>query len=183
MAKTVLNEITPLCSTFPDSLKSAKQKSDDTYATASEATGVSEDSLAKFFSGRTNPTSFWNIVALCKHWHFSIDEHFGITAKGSLSAQHELELRLLSAEKDLHESAQICSLLRAQLRFRTILIYFLLFFSVVLSALCVTLDLSNPSVGLFNDTASPSAVWITFSLIVLVIVTVSAILLHRGRKK
>ena len=152
--KTVLQSIQVNCDHLLPALKERKKELHITNQDIADHTGVSADTVRKFFAGESKSPNVFNIMAMCIYMGLSLDTLLGnersIPAPESNNKELEMEIHSLQAELKYAEKAD-------QMKTQTIKRL-----DVSLISMCILLissllaymriDIQIPNAGLFQET-------------------------------
>lgn len=117
-----------------------------TAQTIADESGISISTVNNYFSSASKQPSVYTVGPICKSLGVSLDRYFEIVPKGEdLTEQEEALLtQQVSHEQDMNK------LLNETIKHKNRVIFALLFIFALALVYGITLDLLNPSMGLFR---------------------------------
>lgn len=181
---SAIQELSKNIEVFPFQLRQAKEEHRFTNQSLADESGVSLSSVAKLLASRSVDPKLYDVAAICRTLHLSLDELFDLEhdepAPSELTQRiHELELE----DTVLRERSELLS---EQVRTQRTLIFILSSLVAVLSLALVVyllLDLSIREEG-FILWGSPTAyAWAVIFMVIAAVIAIGATVFKTFRKK
>ncbi len=117
-----------------------------TAQTIADESGISISTVNNYFSSASKQPSVYTVGPICKSLGVSLDRYFEIVPKGEDLTEREEALltQQVSHEQDMNK------LLNETIKHKNRVIFALLFIFALALVYGITLDLLNPSMGLFR---------------------------------
>ena len=117
-----------------------------TAQTIADESGISISTVNNYFSSASKQPSVYTVGPICKSLGVSLDRYFEIVPKGEDLTEREEALltQQVGHEQDINE------LLNETIKHKNRVIFALLFIFALALVYGITLDLLNPSMGLFR---------------------------------
>jgi transcriptional regulator with XRE-family HTH domain len=117
-----------------------------TAQTIADESGISISTVNNYFSSASKQPSVYTVGPICKSLGVSLDRYFEIVPKGEDLTEREEALltQQVSHEQDMNK------LLSETIKHKNRVIFALLFIFALALVYGITLDLLNPSMGLFR---------------------------------
>lgn len=117
-----------------------------TAQTIADESGISISTVNNYFSSASKQPSVYTVGPICKSLGVSLDRYFEIVPKGEDLTEREEALltQQVSHEQDMNK------LLSKTIKHKNRVIFALLFIFALALVYGITLDLLNPSMGLFR---------------------------------
>lgn len=152
---SVIQSIQPQCASLYEHLKHEKNLRGETNRTLAYHTGVSESTIRNFFAGSLASPCIYDVAAICKYLHVSLDDLMSIEADGSGEGEtvRELERQVESAEKELEQARMYNRYFFLGMRERKNIIYALSIICLLLTLSLISyiaVDINNLSFGFFT---------------------------------
>lgn len=117
-----------------------------TAQTIADESGISISTVNNYFSSASKQPSVYTVGPICKSLGVSLDQYFEIVPKGEDLTERE---EALLTQQVGHEQ-DINKLLNETIKHKNRVIFALLFIFALALVYGITLDLLNPSMGLFR---------------------------------
>lgn len=117
-----------------------------TAQTIADESGISISTVNNYFSSASKQPSVYTVGPICKSLGVSLDRYFEIVPKGEDLTERE---EALLTQQVCHEQ-DINKLLNETIKHKNRVIFALLFIFALALVYGITLDLLNPSMGLFR---------------------------------
>lgn len=198
----IIQQISAICENLPTKMKNAKEDQHKTNQQIIDSTGLSESTVKKFFSGRLSGPSIYDVTAIAIDLGLSLDELMEISPpRQDQSAEiTQLKTELAHKEEMIAEKGKAISRLedRSHIMENEIstvrsnwkeIAYVTSGLSVLFGLLLmvyVTLDASNPNLGLIRGTTTAPIVYVAaFSIIGMCLYIVRTVARRnaKGRKR
>lgn len=174
--QTIIQQIQPYCEALYRKMKHEKDVQGKTNRSVARHTGVSESSVANFFSGAASKPCVYDTAAICIHLGLSLDELMGISAPSSIKDENiarieALETQLNHAKSELELVKHHSKYLETGLSERKPVIYGLTALCLLLAVSLVSyvaMDVSNGNFGFFTDNRISA-----FGIVIVIILLVS----------
>ena len=117
-----------------------------TAQTIADESGVSISTVNNYFSSASKQPSVYTVGPICKSLGVSLDRYFEIEPKGEDLTERE---EALLTQRGCHEQ-EMNKLLKEAIKHKNRMIFALLLIFALALVYGITLDLLNPSMGLFR---------------------------------
>ena len=166
--RQIIQQIAKTCENLPTKMKQAKEEQHKTNQQIIDSTGVCESAVKKFFSGHLTGPSIYDVTAIAIDLDLSLDELMELSPpKQDQSAEIE-QLKSEIAHKDeiITEKDKEISAVRENWKRVTYGATGLAVLFGVFLMIYVSLDMRNPSLGLFQSGHTAPIVYVAaFSIV------------------
>lgn len=152
--KTILQAIHENCDHLLPALKERKKELRITNQDIADHTGISADTVRKFFAGESKSPNVYNVMAMCIYMDLSLDTLLGNSQSipAPAAPNKELEMEIHSLQTELKYAEKTDQMKTQTIKRLDILLISLSVMLIVSLATYLRIDIQIPDAGLFQST-------------------------------